>query len=106
MRGMADPRFESLRQAGQPARSVDALEKHWERATLAAALANEMRAHGPGYAGTEYALAQFAEHGGDVRSAAAHYEEAARRWRKADADLPALSHAQQRTRALSGPTER
>ena len=89
----------ALESAARTAREVGG----WE---LAAALANEMRAHGPGYAGTEYALAQVAEHGGDVRSAAAHYEEAARRWRKADADLPALSHAQQRTRALSGPTER
>jgi tetratricopeptide (TPR) repeat protein len=84
----------SLESAARTARGVGA----WE---LAADLANEMRAHDPAYAGTEYALAQVDEHGGDTRSAAKHYETAARKWGTADPDLAALRDAQRRARTLA-----
>jgi tetratricopeptide (TPR) repeat protein len=70
---------------------------------LAADLAAQMRAHDPGYAGTEYALATVAEHEGDGRAAAQHYAEAVRRWQKADPELPALRDAQRRATALNQP---
>jgi tetratricopeptide (TPR) repeat protein len=70
----------------------------WE---LAGDLADQMRAHDPAYAGTAYALAQVAEHNGDRRAAASQYAEAARRWRKADPDLPARRDAERRARTLA-----
>ena len=72
----------------------------WE---LASELADDMRTHDASYAGTEYALGQVAEHSGDRRAAAAHFQAAVRRWEKADPELPALQDARRRVSALTPP---
>jgi hypothetical protein len=83
----------SLESAARTARELGL----WE---LAGDLAEDMRGHDPVYAGTQYALARVAEQRGDRRAAAAYYQNAILRWRKADADLPALTDARRRVRAL------
>jgi tetratricopeptide (TPR) repeat protein len=72
----------------------------WE---LAAKLAEAIRGHDPGYAGTDYALATVAEHNGDRKTASRLYGNAARRWSNADPDLPALRDAQRGARDTADP---
>jgi hypothetical protein len=57
---------------------------------LAEQLAQQMREHDAAYAGTHYALALVAEHDGDMQTARAEFDAAAKGWTQADADLPEL----------------
>jgi tetratricopeptide (TPR) repeat protein len=57
---------------------------------LAAQTAREMLEHDPNYAGTHYALALIAEHGGDSATALKEFALAEKYWQKADSDLPEL----------------
>ncbi|HEY7169567.1 MAG TPA: tetratricopeptide repeat protein [Vicinamibacterales bacterium] len=82
----------SLEAAARTAREIG----DWE---LAAKLADAMRGHDGGYAGTEYALATIAEHNGDRTTAAGLFKNAVLRWANADPDLPALSDAKRRAAA-------
>jgi hypothetical protein len=75
----------------------------WE---LAATLADEMRHYDPSYAGTLYALARVAEHGGDRASAITFYQDAVSRWAKGDPDLPPARDAERRARALDAARTR
>jgi tetratricopeptide (TPR) repeat protein len=86
----------SLESAARTARELG----DWQ---LASELADDMRRHDGSYAGTEYALGQVAEHKGDRRAAAAHFQAAVRKWGKADPDLPALRDARRRASASMPP---
>ncbi len=86
----------SLERTARTARALG----DWE---LAGELADDMRSHDSSYAGTEYALGQVAAHTGDRRAAAAHFLAAARKWGKADPDLPALQDARRRGSAATQP---
>ena len=63
---------------------------------LAAGAARQMLEHDPAYAGTHYALALAAEHGGDRDAARAEFALAARYWRNADPDLSELRDSRRR----------
>jgi tetratricopeptide (TPR) repeat protein len=65
----------------------------WE---LAGRMADLMREHDPGYAGTHYAVALVAERNEDLPTARAAFAEAVRLWSKADPDLPELADARRR----------
>jgi tetratricopeptide (TPR) repeat protein len=70
----------------------------WE---LAAHTAGQMREHDPKYAGTHLALGLVAQHEGRTAEAAREMAEAVSLWRSADADLPELAEARERSRALA-----
>jgi tetratricopeptide (TPR) repeat protein len=65
----------------------------WEFARWAA---DQMIAHDTKYAGSHYALALVAEHGGDRRLAAAEFALAAERWTRADPNLPEVARTRSR----------
>jgi tetratricopeptide (TPR) repeat protein len=70
---------------------------------LALELANEMRRHDAGYAGTHYALALATDGRGDRADAARLYGQAVQAWSEADPDLPELKHARSRLTVLNRP---
>ena len=70
----------------------------WE---LAAYTAGQMREHDPNYGGTHLALGLVAQHEGRTAEAAREMAEAVRLWGHADADLPELAEARERSRALA-----
>jgi len=76
----------TLEAIAQSAREADA----WELARWAA---DQMIAHDPSYAGSNFARALAAAHDGDQATAAASFAAAAERWRGADATLPELAQA-------------
>jgi tetratricopeptide (TPR) repeat protein len=71
--------------------------------TLAAELADEMRQHDAGYAGTHFATALVDEQRGNRPAAVRAYERAIVLWRDADRDLPELSKSSGRVLALRPP---
>jgi tetratricopeptide (TPR) repeat protein len=73
---------------------------------LAAYTAEQMRDHDPAYAGTRYALALVAEHGGDAATAGREFAAAVDLWKDADPDLAALRDARARAgrAAVAAPT--
>src|SRR6185437_1537685 len=62
---------------------------------LASQLANAMYQRAPDYAGSHYALALVAQHGGDSQTAANEFSAAAKLWSEADSDLPELVSTRQ-----------
>jgi tetratricopeptide (TPR) repeat protein len=70
---------------------------------LASELAEQMRQHDAGYAGTHYALALAAEARGDRAAAARSYNQALQAWSDADPDLPESKQARSRLTALNRP---
>jgi len=68
--------------------------------TFAAELADQMRQHDGGYAGTHFAMALVDERRGDRPAAVRGYERAIVLWRDADRDLPELSESSGRLAAL------
>ena len=70
----------------------------WE---LAAHTASQMREHDPNYGGTHLALGLVAQHDGRTAEAAREMAEAVRLWGHADADLPELAEARERSRVLA-----
>jgi tetratricopeptide (TPR) repeat protein len=76
----------TLEAIAQTARDADA----WDLASWAA---DQMIEHDPNYAGSHFARALVAAHGGDTARAATAFAAAAERWRAADAALPELAQA-------------
>jgi tetratricopeptide (TPR) repeat protein len=71
--------------------------------TLAGELADQMRQHDSGYAGTHFALALVADRQGDRVAAVRGYKRAIVLWRDADGDLPELSKSRRRLTVLESP---
>jgi tetratricopeptide (TPR) repeat protein len=71
--------------------------------TLAGEMADQMREHDSGYAGTHFALALVAERRGDRAAAVHDYQRAIVLWRDADRDLPELSESRSRLAVLDAP---
>jgi tetratricopeptide (TPR) repeat protein len=61
-------------------------------------MARQLIAHDPQYGGAQYALGLVAEHNGDAGAARAAFAVAARRWARADPDLPELEAIRRRGR--------
>ena len=76
----------------------------WE---LAGWAARQMLEHDPNYAGAHFALAQVAQHGGDLAAARREAAAAAQLWSTADPDLPELKTVREMlSRGASGRIQR
>jgi tetratricopeptide (TPR) repeat protein len=83
--------------------AVETLARDQGDWTLAGDIATQMRQYAPDYAGTHYALAKEAQHGGNVAAARQEYQAAIRGWSAADTDLAVLTDARRQLAALANP---